>query len=220
MGIPPITLFLLVVTVATSLAAFSDSKLFTRLTFDPFLIAHRGQWYRFITGAFVHANWLHLIFNMWALYVFGAVAEAGIFPALCEYTYADEKDEKGRILFAIMYLLGIIFSSTYSYYKHKDNPHYSAVGASGAVSAIIMPYVLYAPTHPLLFFFIPMPSALFAILYLTMSWYMAKREDQMIGHDAHFWGAVFGLVFTIVMNIAIGGPSIIKHFFAELGIYI
>ena len=219
-NIPPVTLFLLVVTVATSIAGFYDRNLIAKLVFDPYLIKHKGQWYRFITGAFIHANWLHLIFNMWGLYAFGRMVEAGIFPELCRSRFGDDMYGKAQLLFGIMYFSAIVFSSTYSYFKHKDNHYYSALGASGAVSAIIMPYVLVMPLEKLFFFFIPMPSALFAVLYLIASWYMAKRGDQTIGHDAHFWGAVYGLVFTIAMNKILGGPDLVRHFFAELGIYI
>lgn len=212
-NIPPVTLLILIATCITSIAAFSNHALLNKLMFDPYLIRHKGQWYRFITGAFIHANWVHLIFNMWALYVFGAVVERQVYPELF--------GGKGLPFFILLYLGGIILSSVYSYEKHKNNPYYKALGASGAVSAVIMPFALVAPTSTLLFFFIPMPAGLFAVLYLIMSWYLAKREDQTIGHDAHFWGAVFGIAFTLIMNQVTDGPSIIKDYFLPaLGIYL
>ena len=96
-------------------------------------------------------------------------------------------------------------------YKRQDNPYYRAVGASGAVSAVIMPYILIAPWSFLEVFFIPMPAFVFGILYLVGSWYMGRRNVGNIGHDAHFWGAVFGLVFTIVLNF-----SVVRHFIDAL----
>lgn len=222
-NIPPVTLFLLIANVGLSIAAFYDQNLFARLSYDPYLVKHRNQWWRIFTGAFIHADWIHLIFNMWALYSFGSFAEWGVYPWLFSGAYADDPQaqlEKGRLLFVGLYFGGLLASKVKTYFKHSDDPYYSAVGASGAVSAAIMPYVLFAPTEKLLFFFIPMPSVLFALVYLGMSWYLARREDQRIGHDAHFWGAVFGIAFTLVASRIIGEPSILDRFFGELGIYL
>lgn len=211
-----ITLFIIIVTCFTSIACFSNRDTFSKLLFDPYLIHHRKQGYRFFTHAFVHADWLHLGFNMYALYIFGTAVEKELYPIIINVRDITEPwvvndpteiTPKSILFYVLLYVGGIFFSSLWSFGKHKDNPYYRAVGASGAVSAVIMPYILLAPWAEMLVFFIPMPAFVFGILYLVGSWYMSKRNVGNIGHDAHFWGSVFGLVFTIVLN-----PSVIIHF--------
>jgi membrane associated rhomboid family serine protease len=100
-----------------------------------------------------------------------------------------------------------------AYGKNKENIHYNAVGASGAVSAIVFTSILFQPLSKIYFFFIPIgiPAIIFGILYLWYSWYMSKKNIDNIGHDAHFWGAIFGIVFTIAIK-----PSIILYFFNQI----
>jgi membrane associated rhomboid family serine protease len=215
-----ITLIIIVTTCLVSISSFSNRSSYEKLLFDAYLIQHKKQGYRFFTHAFVHADWLHLAFNMYALYGFGTAVEKEIYPIITnvkdlteEWAVADptEISPKSMLYYVLLYVGGIFFSSLWSFGKHKDNPYYRAVGASGAVSAVIMPYVLLAPWGQMQVFFVPMPAFVFGILYLVGSWYMGRRNVGNIGHDAHFWGAVFGILFTILLN-----RSVIFHFYTAL----
>jgi membrane associated rhomboid family serine protease len=111
-------------------------------------------------------------------------------------------EAKGNIYLAILYVGGIVLSVVPAFEKHKHDIWYNAVGASGAVSAVVFSSIIFYPTSKLMLFLIPVPipAVLFGILYLVYSAYMAKRATDNIGHDAHFWGALFGVVFTILLK--------------------
>lgn len=176
--------------------------------FSPSEISQKGQWYRFISHAFIHANWEHLIFNMLTFFFFGVFVEQAF-----DYFFGN----KGTILFLMEFLLAGIASSIPSYLKHKSNYSYSAVGASGAVSAILFTSILLNPLNKIYFFFIPIgiPAFIFGILYLIYSAYMSKRKVDNIGHDAHFWGAVFGIIFPLAFkfDLLYGFINIIQNNF-------
>lgn len=188
-----ITLIILIVTVAVSLIAMSNSALFANLLFYPYEIKRENQWYRFITHGFIHADFFHLFVNMWVLYIFGDVVENSL-----KLIYGSE----GALYFMLLYFGGLIFSSMYSYGRHLNNPQYSALGASGAVSGITFAYILMYPMSGLMIFPIPiqLPAFVFGILYLIYSWYMSRKGKDNIGHDAHFFGAVYGVVFMIILD--------------------
>lgn len=200
----PITLLLLGASVVLSVLAFSNQKLFSNLLFEPFVIKAQGQWHRFITHAFIHANWPHLAVNMFVLFGFGQHVEQAL------WFYAPAAP---ALAFAALYLGGILFSSLPAYRRHLHDPNYRAVGASGAVSAILFAYILMTPTNTIRFLFIPapIPAWVFGGLYLAYSWYMDKRSQDNVAHDAHFYGAVFGLVFMIVLD-----PGIVAAFITQI----
>ena len=104
-------------------------------------------------------------------------------------------------------------SSIYSYEKNKNNVYYNALGASGAVSAVVFAYIILAPTQKLMFIFlpIPIPAYLFGIIFLGAEYYLGKRGQSNIGHDAHFWGAIYGILFTIILR-----PSLIQSFIEQI----
>ncbi|HBG71745.1 MAG: hypothetical protein A2W93_06460 [Bacteroidetes bacterium GWF2_43_63] len=188
-----ITLIILIVTVAVSLIAMSNRAMFANLLFYPWEIKRENQWYRFITHGFIHADFFHLFVNMWVLYIFGDVVENSL-----KLIYGSE----GALYFMLLYFGGLIFSSMYSYGRHLNNPQYSALGASGAVSGITFAYILMYPMSGLMIFPIPiqLPAFVFGILYLIYSWYMSRKGKDNIGHDAHFFGAVYGVVFMIILD--------------------
>jgi membrane associated rhomboid family serine protease len=188
-----ITLFIIGLTVLVSILAMANAELKNKSIFNAWAIKHRKEWYRFLTHAFVHADWMHLIFNMYVLYSFGMIVEG---------QYLDLFESKGHLFYILLYFGGIIMSSVYSYEKNKDNLYYNALGASGAVAAVVFAGILINPNGGIGIIFIPVfiPSWIFGILYLAYSWYMGKRGDDNIGHDAHFWGAVYGVVFTICLK--------------------
>ncbi|HNZ43988.1 MAG TPA: rhomboid family intramembrane serine protease [Bacteroidales bacterium] len=189
-------LAIIAITAVVSIIAMNNKDLFYRLKFSPYLVLHSKQWYRFFTHAFVHAGWMHLLINMWVLYLFGQVVVDN---------YAGLFGIKGYYYFIILYVGAILISSLPSYGKNKDNPYYNAVGASGATSAVLFASILFYPIGKIMIFPIPIgiPAFIFGILYLIYSAYMSKRGGDNIGHDAHFWGAVYGVLFTVAIKPAV-----------------
>lgn len=189
------------VTVIVSIIAFGNIDLFHNLKFNAYLIKHKKQPYRFFSYALVHGGWLHLLVNMYVLYSFGGIVEQILkinFAAL------------GVLYFGLLYVGGVVFSTLFDFRKHKDDPYYNAVGASGAVSAVVFASILLYPAGSIYIFPIPfaLPSWIFGILYLIYSAYMGKRGQDNIGHNAHFWGAIFGIIFIVVTM-----PGSISKFF-------
>jgi membrane associated rhomboid family serine protease len=140
---------------------------------------------------------------MYVLYLFGETVE-NYFGAIFNM--------KASLFFVLLYTGAVAFSSLPSYGKHKNHSYYNAVGASGAVSAVVFASILFDPMGGIGFLFLPgvnIPAFIFGILYLLYSWYMAKKGKDNIGHDAHFWGAVFGFVFTIILK-----PVLAERFIA------
>lgn len=188
-----ITYVLIGITVLISFLAFSNRELLERAMFHPYEVKKKGSFFKFLSHGFIHADMNHLLFNMITLFFFGPNVEAyfqQLFPG-----------GKGNFYFVMMYLLAIIVSSIPAYVKNQENPYYRSLGASGAVSAVLFSAVLFAPLSKIYLFFIPIgiPAFVFGFLYLAYSAYMAKRGRDNIGHDAHFVGAVFGLLFTIAL---------------------
>lgn len=186
---------LLIITIGASILAFQDRELMFKLILSPFRVVHNKEWYRVITHAFVHADWMHLLFNMIALWSFG--------KAILQVFSTFE--------FLILYFGGIIFSTIQDISRHGNDKNYLSLGASGAVSAVIFAYILYSPWSLIYLFFIPIPGILFGAIFLWYSVYMNKRGGGNINHSAHFYGAVFGVLFPIVLH-----PAIITHFFRQL----
>jgi membrane associated rhomboid family serine protease len=182
------------------------------LLFWPAEIDSRKQYYRFFTCGLVHADYMHLAFNMWALYTFGRYVEQYLFshPALF--------GASGKIFFLVLYLSSIIISAVPDYYKNRDNFGYRALGASGAVSAVIFAGIMLQPNLPISILFIPygIPGYIFGILFLALSAYLAKKGGTNIGHGAHFTGAVYGLVFTIVTAKLFADFDAVKAFLGAI----
>lgn len=182
-----LTATICILTVLSSLWGWYGGAL-PQGAFIPWAVKHRGEWYRFLSGGFFHADWLHLLINMFVLWSFGSFVE-GAFRTLLGNLW-------GELAFAGLYFSALAASSLSTYFKHNNNPHYISVGASGAVSAVVFSSVLLAPWETVLVFFIPMPAIVMGVLYLLYSWWMARRAADRINHEAHLWGAVWGLVFT------------------------
>lgn len=187
------TFFFIGITVLISLLAFNNPSLLDRLKFNAWMIKHRREVWRFFTYGLVHAGWGHLMINMFVFYSFGGFVEA---------VFRNTYGMKGFFYFLLLYAGGIVFSVLFDFGKYRENIYYNAVGASGAVSAIVFSSIIINPTGTifLLLLPIPIPSFVFGILYLVYSYYMAKRGQDNVGHSAHFWGAVYGIVFTIAIN--------------------
>ncbi len=198
------TYFLIALTAITSFLAFQNHALFEKLKFYPYIIKSNKDWYRFFSYGLLHADWGHLLVNMFVLYSFGSNVEY-----LFQYYFGN----KAILYFILLYAGGVFVSVIPSFEKNKNNPYYTAVGASGAVSAILFSSILMFPTAKIIFLLlpVPIPAFIFGIIYLVYSWYMAKRAKDNIGHDVHFWGAIFGFVFTILLK-----PQLIILFFKQL----
>jgi len=181
------------ITIIISLVAFNRRDIFDKLRFNAYAIKHDKEGWRFFSYALLHADWVHLFINMFVLYSFGEVVWA-YFLFLFE--------GKAILFFLLLYIGGVIFSVLIDFGIHKDNPYYAAVGASGAVSAVVFSSIILMPTAKLYLFFIPIPipAAVFGILYLIYSAYQGKRGRDNVGHNAHFWGAIYGITFTIALK--------------------
>jgi membrane associated rhomboid family serine protease len=180
-----ITLIIIIISVATSLYFFQNTEKLKEVTFNPYVVKHNNQWYRLITHALVHADFIHLFVNMYVLYSFGSFVEQ-FFPSN---------------LYIVLYIGGVLIASLPSLIKHHNNPYYSSLGASGAVASVVFAAIIINPAGTLLLMgIIPIPAWLFGILYLIFEAYMDKKSDDNIAHDAHFYGAVWGIAYTGFLN--------------------
>ncbi len=191
------TIVIVIITSLISIVCFSNRSLFEKLELNPYKVYHKKEYYRVITHAFVHADWVHLIINMFVLYSFGT----GL-----EYYFSYLKIEEILsfpiyVYYLSMYFSAIIIASLTTLKKFRDIPEYNAVGASGAVSAILFACIFFDPWHKLLFWaIIPIPGILFGVLYLWYTHYMSRKNNDNINHDAHFLGALYGLTFPILLD--------------------
>ena len=144
-----------------------------------------------ITSAFLHANFMHLLFNMFALYTFGSYLESFFIRNLGSF--------EGSLYFFLIYFISLIAGSLLTVLFHYKDPNYVAVGASGAVSGIVFSYIIFFPQSMLYVFFVPMPAYLFAILWIGFSIYGMRRKLGNIGHEAHLGGALGGFASTLIL---------------------
>jgi membrane associated rhomboid family serine protease len=187
-----ITYIIIGITAVVSFLAFQNVSLMEKLQFNAAQVVHRKQYYRLISHAFVHVSWTHLIVNMLVLYFFGRNVET---------YFGHFFENKAEIYFVLLYLGGMLASNVWSLIKHQNDYYYNAVGASGAVSAVLFTFIFLDPWEMLyLFAIIPIPGIVFGVGYLIYSYQMGKRKSDNVAHDAHFLGAVFGFVFPIILK--------------------
>lgn len=199
-----ITIFIAVLTFLVSYKCFQDQGLLHKLKHYPYAESKNGELYRFITSGLVHGDWAHLIINMYVFYEFGSVIEQ-LFISIHGPLF-------GRIWYIFLYLGTLIIADIPTYLKNKDNPNYASIGASGAVSGILFAYILFDPWAMLaLFFVIPIPAIVFAVLYLIYSSWANKSQKGRIDHSAHYYGALSGLLITILFY-----PKVIQIFISRL----
>jgi membrane associated rhomboid family serine protease len=186
------TIILIVITVAVSFAAFNNVKMMNMLQFNASKIIYKKEYHRLITHAFVHANWEHLFVNMIVLFSFGQAIEAYF-----KYNFGNNH----ILYFFLLYFGGILASNIYALIKHHKNYFYNAVGASGAVASVLFAAIFFDPWNKIYFFgILPIPGIIFAALYLVYSYQMSNKQKDNVAHDAHFLGALFGLIFPIILN--------------------
>lgn len=176
-------LLIIIVTAVVSIMGFSNARLFDRLKFNTYAILQQKQWDRLITSAFLHADWMHLIFNMLTFYFFA--------PFIIMYL--------GVVKFLLIYFGSIIGGNLLTLFLYRHNPAYSAIGASGGVSGVLFGSIALYPHISIMIMFIPIPIPgwIFAILYLAYSIYGMKNSLGNIGHAAHLGGAAFGFLAAI-----------------------
>lgn len=197
------TLILIAITVAVSYAAFKSPALMDKLQFNASKIYYKKEYHRLITHAFLHANWEHLFVNMIVLFSFGTAIESYF-----KYNFGANH----IALYFILYFGGILISNLYALFKHRNNYFYNAVGASGAVSAILFAAIFFDPWKMIYFFgILPIPGIVFAVLYLVYSYQMSNKQKDNVAHDAHFLGALYGFVFPVLIN-----PRLFEKFIDQL----
>ncbi|MCS6794895.1 MAG: rhomboid family intramembrane serine protease [Raineya sp.] len=186
-----VTYIIIGITVVLSFVAWSNPNIMQKWIFNPYTISKRNEWHRFLTSGFIHLDYLHLIFNMVSLYFLGIYAEKEFYRQF---------GENYQWIFVIFYLSAIIVADIPVFWKNRNNAYYNALGASGAVSAIVFSAVMIEPNIRLLIFPIPfpVPGILYAVLYVAYSAYMSKNARDNIGHDAHLYGSLYGVVFTLI----------------------
>ncbi|MEN8204313.1 MAG: rhomboid family intramembrane serine protease [Bacteroidota bacterium] len=194
-----ITLVIVIITILFSLYAFRHQEILYRFDLSPYHIVHKKQYYRIFTHAFLHADYVHLAINMLVLYSFGSYVE---------HMMGDLEAQglifSGPFFFILFYVASIALASLTTISRYRNNEQYSALGASGAVSAVVFTYIFFAPLQKIYFYMIlPIPGIVFGILYLAYSSYMGRRNKDNINHSAHFWGAVVGFVFPILLEPAL-----------------
>ncbi|MEN6454121.1 MAG: rhomboid family intramembrane serine protease [Prolixibacteraceae bacterium] len=186
------TIIIIIITAVISVSAFNRPDLMEKLQFNASKIWHQKEYYRLITHGFIHANWEHLIVNMIVLLSFGKAIEAYFHSGFGRMANA---------YFLILYIGGLVIANAYALFKHRNNYYYNAVGASGAVSAILFSAIFFEPWENIYFFgVLPMPGIVFAVLYLVYSYYMSRKQQDQIAHDAHFLGALFGFIYPVLLN--------------------
>jgi len=195
-----VTLLIIIVTCMVSIPCFTNRNLFDQLKHYPVAEHGNKEYYRLISSGFLHGSWVHLGINMYVLYEFGRTVER-IFTS--QYGEA-----LGRSIFLIAYLAMIVIGDLPTFIKHKNNASYASIGASGAVSGILFMFILYAPWSMLLLYFaIPVPAIIMGVLYLVYSSWASKNQRDMIDHDAHYYGALAGVLLMLVLI-----PSSFGHF--------
>ncbi len=208
MADPPfhITYIIIAITSLVSIAGWRDQAFFNRLKSNPYMIIHRREWWRLFGHGALHSNEFHLIVNMVVLYMFGIPLELDLY-----FLFGPVM---GKVWFVVMYVMALAFASLPSLLKHKNNHHYNAIGASGAVAAILFCEILLHPTNNLRFIFVPfnIPAFIMGFIYLLSETIMNKKGNTGIGHDAHLAGAIFGVVFLIILD-----GEVLIRFTEELG---
>ena len=199
-----VTLILIIITVGISLYALKNESLMHKWIFQPYAVQRDNSWYRFITSGFLHADMMHLFFNMFTLFFFGQAVEQTFMVIFGAQT--------GILLYLMLYLGGIIISDIPTYFKHRNDPAYRALGASGGVASVVFSSILFYPTNDIcLYGLLCIPGFILGVLYVLYSYYSGKRMGDNINHDAHLYGAIYGFVLSLALV-----PQALPNFFSEI----
>lgn len=195
----PVASVILAITVITSVMAFYNENLIANLILQPYSVARKERVYTIITSGLIHGDWMHLFFNTFSYYFFAFTLERVM----------------GHWQFGLLYIASLILSDLPTIYKHKDDYQYRCLGASGAVSAVIFGYILYNPSSTIMIIPIPVqiPVIVFGPLYLIYCHYASKYARDHVNHDAHLYGALSGLIITIILR-----PTVVNDFIAGVNL--
>ena len=208
-----ITLIIIIITCLVSIGGFSNQKIIDDLIFYPPAVSENNQWYRFITCGLIHADFFHLILNMYGLYIFGRNVEEAFLSIF---------GKNGGIIYLVMYVTALIVCLLPTYKKHRGNFYYRSLGASGAVSAVIFCFILLFPLQELIFIFlpIPIPGFIFGLIYLVLSYWSERRQADNINHSAHIWGGLYGIAFLIVAAQFLSDYPVLESFLTQVKGYL
>ncbi|MCE7992647.1 MAG: rhomboid family intramembrane serine protease [Roseivirga sp.] len=183
--------------------AWQKPELHRKLMLNPYDTIRAKQYYRLLTSGFVHNNSMHLFLNLFTLYFFGRAIET---------TFANTFGASGTVLYVLLFVTAVIVANIPTTLKYKDSPHYNSLGASGAVSALVLAFILFDPLQELcLYALICLPGYLLGLLFIVYSVIMSKRNVDNINHDAHLFGALYGMIFTLALR-----PETFNNFIDKL----
>ena len=204
-----ITLVIIIITCLVSIGGFSNQKIINDLIFYPPAVSQDNQWYRFISCGLIHADLMHLFFNMYGLYIFGEYVETAFISIF---------GKNGGIIYLTMYVTALIACLLPTYKKHKGNFYYRSLGASGAVSAVIFSFILLFPLQKLGIIFLPImiPGFIFGLIYLGLSYWAERRSKDNINHSAHIWGALYGILFLLVVAQFLSDYPVLESFITQI----
>jgi membrane associated rhomboid family serine protease len=187
-----ITQILAIIIFGISLIAFNNRDFFNKYLYSPYVVWRQKEWYRILTSGFLHANWIHLLINLFVFWEFGSFLESA---------YIDVFGKAGSMVFVgSLFIGGVVIANVPALFKHRRNMYFRSIGASGGVSAVLFSYILINPWSMLyLYFVIPLYSIVVGVLFLIYSFWASKNSRDNIDHLAHFWGSIFGIVFTAVV---------------------
>ncbi|MCC9165355.1 rhomboid family intramembrane serine protease [Pontibacter harenae] len=199
-----VTIILIIITVGISWYAWQNADIMHKWIFQPYAVQRDNSWYRFITSGFLHADFTHLLFNMLTLFFFGDAVEMTFSMIFGPTT--------GILLYLLVYLGGIIVADIPTYIKHRNNPVYRALGASGGVSSVVFASILFYPTNNIcLYFLLCLPGFILGVLYIMYSYYQDKRMGDNVNHSAHLVGALYGFVLSLILV-----PQALPNFFEQI----
>lgn len=192
----PVASIIFLLTLATSLWAFSNENIYGNFILNPYNVSRGHKVYTIITSGLIHKDWSHLFFNMFSYYFFAFQLEVYL----------------GHWQFGVLYMISLILSDLPTIQKHRDDIWYNSLGASGAISAVIFSFILFQPLAGMRLMFIPIdiPAWIFGILYLVYCHFASKHARDNINHDAHFFGAISGVIITVALN-----HNVLNEFFAK-----
>jgi membrane associated rhomboid family serine protease len=200
----PVASLIFLVTIISSIAAFTNPQMHRDWMLHPYSFVHRKRYQTLITSGLIHGDWGHLIFNMVTFFYFAFGLEE---------VMSSVAGGVGHLFFGLLYLMGMMLSDVSSIVKHRNDPSYYSLGASGAISAVLFSFILFEPAMKISMIFIPIPipAPIFAVLYIIYSIWASRRNHDNINHEAHLWGALFGLILTMIFF-----PGIIPYFIDQV----
>ena len=195
----PVACVIFLITIATSILSFNDKVLENKFILHPWSLVREKKWYTLITSGLIHGNIPHLLMNMLAFYYYGFILERLFVYEQGSHSPASWPEwlpaVVGRTKFFLMYMLSMVLADVTTILKNKDHPEYRALGASGAISGMVMAFILLRPTEFKIF---GLDAWIFGLIFLGVSYLFSKNQADNVNHEAHLWGGVSGAVLTLI----------------------